>query len=315
MQDNSQFIYAAGSFELNDTPAYLARWNRDENEWSLLGDANALPGPATAVASNDQDEKRIFVAGVSSDGSEPYLMFWNGESWADAGSNALQEGTEFQHIGFVPLSHDEDDHDEDLIQNDRLLMVSGDLDFADYGRVSSALFDGMTWTPFLVSSTGSGDSGIISSFFYSASTFTLSPSYLSVGIVILISIAISLGVVFLVVIIGLLVALHQRRSDNNNNAASAKTVAGGYNGDDEEETNRRPTSLLATLNAATAMMTAEKMNGHQKGETQASRYDDSESIDEQHFAAARQSMGSDGGQQYVYEDDEADLVRMRYSFE
>jgi hypothetical protein len=66
---------------------------------------------------------------------------------------------------------------------------------------------------------------------------------LSVGIVILISIAIALGVVFLLVLIGLLIALARRQED------SAYPVQPKEHG--ENHSGHRPTSLLTTVGAAT----------------------------------------------------------------
>lgn len=66
---------------------------------------------------------------------------------------------------------------------------------------------------------------------------------MAVGIVILISIAIALGVVFLLVLIGLLVALSRRRDE------PAYPVQEAHDNDSIYQ--RRPNDLLATVGAAT----------------------------------------------------------------
>jgi hypothetical protein len=82
--------------------------------------------------------------------------------------------------------------------------------------------------------------------------------HLAVGLVILISIAISLGLVFLLVLIGLLIALRHRHKDGGNNTSYPVGVhAADNNAEEQEKSRHRPTSLLATLNAATAMMTTD----------------------------------------------------------
>lgn len=326
LQDDSRYIFAAGSFELDGQDVYAARWDTKELQWSVVGDANALPGPATAIATDDQDEQKIFAAGVSSDeAATPYFMKWDGTTWSDLSSDALQSGSEFQQIAFVPLSNNRQDNHDDLVEKDRLLMVSGDLDFEEYGRVSSALFDGSSWTPFLVSAAAGGDSGFIAGLFYSAKHFTLSHHYLSVGIVILISIAIALGVVFLLVLVGLLVALKNRKADQK---AAAYPAAGRYNGSDDEihEKGRRPTSLLATLNAATALVAADGATKNQqaKRETGPSQYDDDSTDDHDLSTAALggaamahhpSSSSSEDDEDQFYDDEGEEIVRMRYSFE
>lgn len=50
-------------------------------------------------------------------------------------------------------------------------MVSGDLNI-NSSTISSALFDGTSWYPYLVASSTSG-TGVISQFFYSVTDFTL----------------------------------------------------------------------------------------------------------------------------------------------
>lgn len=327
LQDDSRYIFAAGSFELDGKNVYAARWDMQDLEWSTLGEADALPGPATAIATDDQDENQIFVAGVSSsDSAEPYFMKWNNTAWTDLGGDALQSGTEFQQIVFVPMSNDRKNTNEDIIEKDRLLMVSGDLSFEEYGRVSSALFDGDNWTPFLVSADASGSGGAIAGLFYSAQHFKLSQHFLSVGIVILISIAIALGVVFLLVLIGLLMAIKNRRADRK---AAAYPAVGRYNnGSDDEirEKGRRPTSLLATLNAATALVAADgaTKNHQAKRETGPSVYDETDSTEGHGLAAGGAAVGmerhssssEDEGEEDVFYDDEGEeIVRMRYSFE
>jgi hypothetical protein len=83
--------------------------------------------------------------------------------------------------------------------------------------------------------------------------------HLAVGLVILISMAISLGVVFVLVLIGILVALRHRNQSQNNTAYPVGVHAD--NNDEQEKSRHRPTSLLATLNAATAMMTEKEQRG------------------------------------------------------
>lgn len=71
------------------------------------------------------------------------------------------------------------------------------------------------------------------------------PDYLHVGVVILISIAIAAGVVFLLALIGILWTLFSRRDDK------LGKYEGGEDDDDDDSTRHRPSSLLDHINAAT----------------------------------------------------------------
>lgn len=55
-----------------------------------------------------------------------------------------------------------------LSSSQTMIMVSGRLDIQGYGNVSSALFDGTTWYPSILSTTASGNPGTIREIFYKA---------------------------------------------------------------------------------------------------------------------------------------------------
>lgn len=55
-----------------------------------------------------------------------------------------------------------------------MLLVSGDLNI-NSTSVSSALFDGESWHPYLISTSNSGKGGVIAQLFYSVANFQLSP--------------------------------------------------------------------------------------------------------------------------------------------
>lgn len=144
---------------------------------------------------------------------------------------------------------------------------------------------------------------------------------LSVGIVILISIAIALGVVFLLVLIGLLFALRHRDSQESK-AHASYPVGVPYADKTPEKTKQRPTSLLATLNAATARVASGNQDARRTVHDNASRehspvasprsiyHSDNEEEDD----AMAGAIGYPSGRTSDYGED-ADIVRTRYSFE
>lgn len=104
-------VVVAGSVALADsTPATVAAFYISNGTWAAVGDANNLPGPVTAVGVNDGNSSSIFAAGRygsilssfiygfskynviilrSSDGSSPFLYFWNGQSWNSLGKQSM----------------------------------------------------------------------------------------------------------------------------------------------------------------------------------------------------------------------------------
>lgn len=248
-QDKSEYLIAAGAFEVNDETRYVARWSFKNSTWLNIGAASDLPGPATAVSADDHNADKIYVAGSSTSGS-PYVLFWNGTTWADVNNNTLASGSGIQQLAFVPLSRSHESND--AMESNRMLLVSGDLTINDTS-VSSALYDGEAWYPYLVATSETGSSGIVAQMFYSVSNFSLSAGrHLAAGLVILISIAIGLGLVFLFVLIGLLVMLATKRRDERQYPPRDPQREVGTTSD--ASSLHRPSSLLQTVGAATAVL-------------------------------------------------------------
>ena len=81
-QDNQDSLIASGSFSFPDSSsANVALFSFGNNTWTRLGKDGDLPGPVTAVEVNDGNSSSIFAAGKSTDGTNPYLSFWNGLTW------------------------------------------------------------------------------------------------------------------------------------------------------------------------------------------------------------------------------------------
>ena len=70
----------------------------------------------------------------------------------------------------VPLQNTHDGNG--IIESDRVLMVSGTLSDSSFGNASSALFDGQSFIPYIVSTSQSGTPGSVSSLFHSFKTFS-----------------------------------------------------------------------------------------------------------------------------------------------
>ncbi|KAK7057316.1 SH3 domain-containing protein [Favolaschia claudopus] len=241
--NNQDSLIASGSIALSDnTAANVVQFAFANNTWASVGKGSDIPGPVTAVEVNAGNASSIFAAGRSSDGSTSFLSFWDGVSWA-ALSSTLESNSTVAQLTMVPL---QDTHTANsVIQSDRMLMISGSLAGSSFGNASSALYDGQTFFPYIVSTDSTGSSGTVSSLFRSFSTFSFAQhKFLATGIVILISIAIAAGVVFLLSLIGILWTLFSRRDDKLNKFDAAEE-------EDDDSTHHRPSSLLEHINAAT----------------------------------------------------------------
>ncbi|OCH93126.1 hypothetical protein OBBRIDRAFT_790595 [Obba rivulosa] len=241
--NNDGIIIAAGSIALADgTPANVAAFTIANGTWAAVGNGNDLPGPVTAVTVDNGNASSIFAAGRSADGSSSFLFFWNGKEWSNVGSS-FQPTTDFSQLTMVPLQNTHAANG--VIEPDRMLWISGTLTDSSFGNASSALFDGQNFIPYITSASSSGNPGVISALIHSFSTFSFTQKhFLAAGVVILISIAIAAGIVFLLVLIGILWTLFSRRDDK-----LAKYDATDV--EDDDDSSHRPSSLLAHINAAT----------------------------------------------------------------
>lgn len=229
--------------------------------WTAVG---TLPGPVTALSANDFNQTSLFAAGKTPGNGASFLSHWDGAQWTTL-DVSLGSASNITQLEFVPLS--EEHNVQGIIQTNRMLWLSGSFS-GNGGGFSSALYDGQTLHPYLLTSTASGDPGAIASFFHSYSTFSfdihreycsLYPplyaecadvwvlDYLARGVVILISIALGAGIVFLLGLLGVLLALFRRRDERN---VSQGTGADEKEYDDDMDS-QRPSSLLAHINAAT----------------------------------------------------------------
>ncbi|KAF9071081.1 cortical protein marker for cell polarity-domain-containing protein [Rhodocollybia butyracea] len=240
---NQETLIAAGSIMLSDnTGTNVAQLTFSNMTWAAIGSGSDIPGPVTAMEVNDGNASSIFAAGKTSDNTA-FLSFFDGQNWTTLAST-LQQETIVSQLTMVPL---QDTHTgNSIIQSDRMLMISGLLDDSSFGNASTALFDGTSFIPYIVSSTVSGTAGSVSSLFSSLATFSFTQRhFLATGIVILISIAISAGVVFLLALIGILWTLFARRDRDD------KTKQFDAGADDDDSIRHRPSSLLEHINAAT----------------------------------------------------------------
>lgn len=240
---NQDILVVSGSIRLADeTVSNVAQFSFVNATWIPLGTATDLPGPVTAVEVNNKNSSSIFAAGQSSDRASTFLSFWNGVTWTNLDSN-LRGNSTITQLTMVPL---QDTHpNTDVIAGDRVLLISGLLDSSSFGVASCALFDGRSFIPYILSTTATGTPGIVSSVLRSISSFSFGRRrFLATGVVILISIAISAGLIFMLALIGIVWTILSRRDDKFDKLD-------GVDPDEDGSVHHRPSSLLEHINAAT----------------------------------------------------------------
>lgn len=226
-QGNDKLL-AGGNISINGNATTLANYNTRESQWTPLDDAaTAVPGPVTALTAANDDVSQFWVAGKSANGSA-FLMKYDGSKFQTIEDNGmLGDQTIIQGLSMLSLN---DDHDKnDLVPQGMVLLVTGSLNLPNFGNASAALFDGTSFAPFILATSGSGPGSLSQLFsektvdFKSSGMINQSAAgniftdtsiggRIARGLVVLIGLACALGTIFLVVVAGILLERYRRRA-------------------------------------------------------------------------------------------------------
>ena len=158
---SSSKLIAAGNLRVNGYSTYIATYDTKKKQWSPVA-TDSVPGPVTAFTPQTADGSRFWIAGTASNGST-YLMEKNGNSFTSVG-NSFGPNTDLRGLQILSLSKSHDH--SDLLEDDQTLLVTGLLELPGFGNgfgnVSAALFDGKSFSPFILSTKENGDPGSLS---------------------------------------------------------------------------------------------------------------------------------------------------------
>ncbi|WWC88721.1 uncharacterized protein L201_003634 [Kwoniella dendrophila CBS 6074] len=306
--ESSDTLIAAGSFALSTGDvAYAASYSFSNSSWTPLG---TLPGPALAIAVDDKNSSNIFAAGYSTSDGSPYLQQWNGATWT-AQSDSLAPGSLVSQLAFVPMKSEHPS--QGAIESDRMLMVSGDLYFENSGNVTSALYDGSTWYPYLVGTSSKGELGTGGSLFWSESSFSFKVRhYLARGLVVLVAIAIATGLILLLVLIAILLAFCFRRRERKDQTLYEKQDV-----DSDSDVNSTHQNVFNNVQAA---LEASLIGGGLATGTAAAaaagtarNRNDNRASDPSSYNSGAYPIGSDDDEEE--QEDEGRETTMRYDFD
>lgn len=186
-QGNDELL-AGGNISVNGNATTLAKYDIKKLQWKALDDAaTAVPGPVTALTAANDDASQFWVAGKSINGSA-FLLRYDGSKFQTIGdSGMLGDQTTIQGLSMLSLS---DDHDKnDLVPQGMTLLVTGSLNIPNFGNASAALFDGTSFAPFILSTSGSGPGSLSQLFSEKTINFKSSgkPTMLMLGLTKMIS--------------------------------------------------------------------------------------------------------------------------------
>lgn len=144
-------LLAGGNLTVSNNATSLANYNTKNGQWTALdGATNDVPGPVTALSPANSDVSQFWVAGKSTNGST-FLMKYDGSKFRNI-DYTFGEQTTIRGLSILQLKNDHEQND--LIDRGVSLLVTGELTLPSFGNVSAALFNGTTFTPFILSTSG-----------------------------------------------------------------------------------------------------------------------------------------------------------------
>ncbi|KAI8988035.1 cortical protein marker for cell polarity-domain-containing protein [Mycotypha africana] len=239
-------LVASGNLTLNTSPLLIAEYDFQKNTWGPFSTAD-LPGPSRLLAF-DNVTQSLYITGKEDKTGATYFRTWNGHQFIKP-EQELGPQSVINSLSILPLVNTSDissssnSNDDNGNNSKGILLASGYLNLGSFGYVSAAFYNGTAWVPYLVTSNADGSiDGSLSSLFHMPLPVILNENkgYLPKPLVILVAIAISLGIVFLIVLLAMLILFFKRKRDAKVNPQM--NPATYYN-----KPPMSPDSLLATL--------------------------------------------------------------------
>lgn len=164
-------LYVAGNLTVQNNSTMIATYDASSQKWSAVDGASspAIPGPVSVFGAAATDLSSYWVAGQASNGST-FLVQYDGSQFNSAGQ-IFGKSTSILGLQVIGLSTAHTS--TDVLNDDQILLVTGQLEIPGFGNASAALYNGTTLTPFILSSTSDGQPGSIQQMFTeNKNTFT-----------------------------------------------------------------------------------------------------------------------------------------------
>ncbi len=146
-QGNDKLL-AGGNLTVSNNATSLANYDAKQKVWTAV--PGVVPGPVTALSPANNDASQYWVAGKSTNGSA-FLMKYDGSQFQAIGGT-LGKDTVIRGLSVLQLTTPHESNP--LVGQDMTLLVTGQLNLPTFGNISAALFNGTTFSPFILSTSG-----------------------------------------------------------------------------------------------------------------------------------------------------------------
>jgi len=153
-------LIVAGNLTVGGNSTTLAAYDSQSQTFSSFGGSSELPGPLTAMTPATSDYSQFWAAGQASNGSA-YLQKFNGNTWMPV--TGLGNDTVIRSLQVISLT--ENHPSTSLVDEDKVLLVAGNINLPNFGNASAALYNGTSFTPFLLANKNGNTQGAIGRMF------------------------------------------------------------------------------------------------------------------------------------------------------
>lgn len=150
-QGNDKLL-VGGNLTIGGNATTLAFYDATKQLWTSVDGTTNIPGPVTALSAANNGASQFWVAGKSLNGSA-FLMKYDGSNSQSVG-DTLGKQTTIRGLSVLAVSTCHDD--TSLVDSCYVLLITGQLNLPGFGNASAALFNGTTFSPFILSNSGSG---------------------------------------------------------------------------------------------------------------------------------------------------------------
>ena len=164
----SDKLLVGGNLTVSNNATSLANYDAKQKVWSVV--PGVVPGPVTALSPANNDASQFWIAGKRTNGAA-FLMKYDGSQFQAVGDD-LGKDTVIRGLSVLQLTTQH--ASSPLLDDSMTLLVTGQLDLPAFGNVSAALYNGTTFSPFIMSTSGNNPGSL--SQLFSDQVFNFKPS-------------------------------------------------------------------------------------------------------------------------------------------
>ncbi|SMY24736.1 unnamed protein product [Zymoseptoria tritici ST99CH_1A5] len=204
-------LIIAGNLTIFGNATTMATYDTKKQIFEAYTGASTLPGPIVALTAVSNSYDEFWAAGVSTSDNSAFLYKFADNTWTPA--TGLGPDSSIRKLQIMPLSTPH--ANSELMSSNQVLLILGAVELPSLGNASAVLFNGTAYEPFILTSMQGGGQGSLSALFVSRPQNLMSGGghHLALGLVVVIGLAIALGIVFLMVVAGILMERRRRKKE------------------------------------------------------------------------------------------------------